>query len=109
MEYLAGGEGHFGINDRGELSMYPEFGNPHCEISKEVINEMIDQRVQFPAVIRFHDILRSRVKQLNRAFRDAIREADFQGKYYGVYPIKVNQMREVVEEIVEAGEDYCLP
>ena len=102
------GEGHFGINDRGELSMYPEFGNPHCEISlKEVINEMIDQRVQFPAVIRFHDILRSRVKQLNRAFRDAIREADFQGKYYGVYPIKVNQMREVVEEIVEAGEDYC--
>ena len=101
------GEGHFGINNRGELSMYPELGNPECEISlKEVIDEMIEQRVQFPAVIRFHDILRSRVKRLNLAFKNAIREADFQGKYFGVYPIKVNQMREVVEEIVEAGGNY---
>ena len=67
---------------------------------------MIEQRVQFPAVIRFHDIYAQEVKRLNLAFKNAMREADFQGKYFGVYPIKVNQMREVVEEIVEAGGNY---
>ena len=65
----------------------------------EVIEEMKAEGIQFPAVIRFHDILRSQVEILNETFQQTIETAEYQGKYVGVYPIKVNQMREVVEEI----------
>jgi arginine decarboxylase len=64
------------------------------------------QNIPFPIVVRFHDILRSQVKVLNETFRDVIKEANYNGQYKGVYPIKVNQMREVVEEIVDAGAPY---
>jgi len=57
-------------------------------------------------VVRFHDILRSQVASLNKAFRSSIEEAEYKGLYQGVYPVKVNQMREVVEEIVEAGAPF---
>ena len=67
---------------------------------------MRSQGIQLPAVIRFHDLLKIRVESLNTVFRDTIREAAYKGHYYGVYPIKVNQMREVVEEIVDAGKPY---
>jgi len=59
-----------------------------------------------PLVIRFQDLLRHRVIQLNELFRKAIREEGYKGEYRGVFPIKVNQLREVVDEIVAAGKDY---
>ncbi|MEI8348490.1 MAG: biosynthetic arginine decarboxylase, partial [Pseudomonadota bacterium] len=72
----------------------------------EVIEEIRAKNITLPTVIRFHDILRSQVVNLNRTFRDVIENAGYQGHYYGVYPIKVNQMREVVEEIIDAGAPY---
>jgi len=57
-------------------------------------------------LIRFHDILRSQVQKLNKTFNAVISEAKYLGQFKGVYPIKVNQMREVVEEIIEAGEEF---
>lgn len=62
--------------------------------------------VRLPVVIRFQDVLRGRVVQLNEAFNAAIREFSYGNKYAGVYPIKVNQLHEVVEEVLEAGEPY---
>jgi arginine decarboxylase len=59
-----------------------------------------------PVLLRFQDILRHRVALLNEAFQRAIAEHKYAGRYYGVYPIKVNQLREVVEEILDAGEPY---
>ena len=59
-----------------------------------------------PMVIRFQDLLRHRVIQLNEVFRKAIKEEGYKGTYRGVFPIKVNQLREVVEEILAAGKDY---
>ena len=59
-----------------------------------------------PMVIRFQDLLRHRVVQLNEVFRTAIKEEGYKGEYRGVFPIKVNQLREVVDEIVGAGRDY---
>ena len=59
-----------------------------------------------PMVIRFQDLLRHRVIQLNEVFRQAIKEEGYKGAYRGVFPIKVNQLREVVDEIVAAGQDY---
>jgi arginine decarboxylase len=54
-------------------------------------------------LVRFQDILRHRVKKLNEAFNRAIAENKYRGRYRGVFPIKVNQLREVVEEILDAG------
>lgn len=101
------GDGYFGINDEGHLCVLPnqDENGPRIDIS-EVIEEMKAQKIPFPMVVRFHDILRSQVKVINETFRDVIKEAGYNGNYNGVYPIKVNQMREVVEEIVDAGAPY---
>ncbi|WP_127717462.1 biosynthetic arginine decarboxylase [Halobacteriovorax sp. HLS] len=100
------GEGYFSVNSKGNLSVNPESKKSLSIDINEVIEEMKEQGVTFPVVIRFHDILRSRVKQINKTFRSVIEEAEYEGRYQGVYPIKVNQMREVVEEIVDAGKIY---
>ena len=101
------GEGYFGINDQGELSVYTDRANDNISISiPKVIEEMEKQNIKLPAVIRFQDILRQQVQKINEIFRRVINEAGYQSNYKAVFPIKVNQMREVVEEILVAGEEY---
>jgi len=101
------GNGYFSINDKGHLCVLPEKreDGPRIDIL-EVIEEIKAQGLQFPTVIRFHDILRSQVRLLNITFNQAIAENNYQGRFVGVYPIKVNQMREVVEEIMDAGQPF---
>lgn len=101
------GEGYFNVSDKGDLCVTPSRseGGPVINMM-EVVEEMKNKGIGFPCVIRFHDILRSQVVNLNKTFRSVIEEARFTGNYFGVYPIKVNQMREVVEEIVDAGSPY---
>ena len=99
--------GYFSVGDNGNIQVHANHRLPDVSIDlKEVIDEMVAEGIQFPAVIRFHDVLRSQVEILNETFRDTIQQAEYQGQYIGVYPVKVNQMREVVEEIVDAGEPY---
>ena len=101
------GGGYFEIGQNGNLHVTPDPANTEMRIDiQDVIAEIKEEGIQFPVVVRFHDILRSQVAMLNQAFRDSIVEAEYQGKYQGVYPVKVNQMREVVEEIVDAGESF---
>jgi len=101
------GNGYFDIGESGDINVTPRYDQPNLRINmREVIEDMESEGIQFPAVIRFHDILRSQVEQLNRTFRNTIEEADYEGKYLGVFPVKVNQMREVIEEIVDAGARY---
>lgn len=101
------GEGYFDINEKGHLSVLPQKDKKGPEIDiYEVIREIKEKKLMFPVVVRFHDILRAQVKNLNETFNRVIEDADYRGRYRGVYPIKVNQMREVVEEIVEAGAPY---
>ncbi len=101
------GAGYFDINDEGKLSVLPQKSRSKQKIViSEVIEEIKSQGVQFPVVLRFHDILRAQVRLLNKTFRDIIEDASYEGKFFGVYPVKVNQMREVVEEIVDAGSKY---
>ena len=101
------GNGYFSVNSRGHLCVLPERreDGPRIDIM-EVIAEMREQGIAFPAVIRFHDVLRSQVSLLNTTFRDVIAENGYQGGFLAVYPIKVNQMREVVEEILDAGAPF---
>jgi arginine decarboxylase len=101
------GEGYFTVSEKGDLCISPtrKENGPLINIM-EVVEEMKEKKIPFPTVIRFHDILRAQVVNLNKTFRETIEEARFTGTYFGVYPIKVNQMREVVEEIVDAGAPY---
>lgn len=100
------GEGYFGVED-GLLQVRPLIGSPDCKFAlQEVVDEIAEQGIQFPVVLRFHDILRTRVREINEAFATAIQDAEYEGVYRGVFPIKVNQMREVVDEIVDAGKPY---
>ena len=101
------GAGYFAISDKGNLCVTPDVSKPHMQIDfASVIEDIQSQNIQFPVVVRFHDVLRAQVVQLNQAFNHCIQEADYNGAYRGVYPVKVNQMREVVEEIVDAGKEY---
>ena len=102
------GDGYFGINQHGHLVVQPDGINNGVEISiLEVIEEIKSHKLDLPVVIRFHDILRSRVQNLNTIFKETIERLNYNGHYRGVYPIKVNQMREVVEEIVDAGQPFA--
>ena len=98
-------EGYFGVNKKGNLAAYTSTGSEGIDFM-DIIHEMKTQNIPFPTVIRFHDILRDRVKSLNKAFIEAIDQYNYDGSYTGVFPIKVNQMREVVEEVVDAGTRY---
>ena len=101
------GGGFFAISDVGNLQVIPQPDSPDIRIDiKAVIEELKEANIALPVVIRFHDILRAQVKSINETFRQIIKEAEYQAEYRGVYPIKVNQMREVVEEVVDAGEPY---
>ena len=100
------GERYFHVNERGHAAVRPCYGSDLSVDIHAVAEELGRQGVEFPALIRFQDLLATRVVELNEAFRSAIAEAEYEGRYTGVYPIKVNQLREVVEDIVEAGKPY---
>src|SRR5580704_2376275 len=100
------GAKYFDINDAGHVVATPQQEAGAAVDLTDVIEEAKARGLKFPVLIRFQDILRHRVESINLAFRSAISEFNYQGKYRGVFPIKVNQLREVVEEILDAGKPY---
>src|SRR5687767_5677340 len=102
------GAKYFDINENGRVICSPlQDAGASVDIT-DVIEEAKARGLRFPVLIRFQDILRHRVEALNGAFRNSIAEFNYQGQYRGVFPIKVNQLREVVEEILEAGKPFNL-
>jgi arginine decarboxylase len=100
------GAGFFSVNEKGHVVVHP-MGQPGPVIDlMDVVEDIRERRIGFPCVVRFQDVLRARVKQINEAFGKAIAEMGYGARYFGVFPIKVNQMREVVEEILDAGAPY---
>jgi arginine decarboxylase len=100
------GSGYFGATARGEMTVAP-LKDKGAQISiMSVVREALSQGLHTPLVIRFQDLVRHRVESLNAAFSRAITENKYQGSYRGVFPIKVNQLREVVEEILDAGRPF---
>src|SRR5437773_11743052 len=100
------GESYFYVNEEGHLSVRPILGDSIGIDVFRVVQDLKQQRIQFPLLIRFQDLLRSRVTELNTSFRKAIEEAEYKNVYTGVYPIKTNQLHEVVQEILEAGRPF---
>lgn len=100
------GAKYFDINDEGHVVAKPLQDAGAVVDLTDVIEEAKGRGLKFPLLIRFQDILRHRVEAINKAFQNSIAEFNYQGKYRGVFPIKVNQLREVVEEILDAGKPY---
>lgn len=104
------GAPYFRINDKGHVSVTPEGlggGNPEVDL-KELVTDLYERGLRSPILIRFPDIVKSRIHALNNAFQAAFLTNDYQGAYRGVFPIKVNQQRYLVEEIVEFGREVRL-
>src|SRR5438477_9328198 len=100
------GSGYFTVNAEGNVVAKPLQENGGSINILEVVNEARTRGLSFPLVIRFQDLLRHRVESVNLAFQNAITEFDYRGQYRGVFPIKVNQLREVIEEIVDASKQF---
>ena len=101
------GIGYFDVNEQGHAVVCPDRARPDRRL--DLFNMAMDlgeQGVGLPVLLRFSDILRSRIETLVRTFRRAIEEFDYKGTYTLVYPIKVNQQRHVVEEIVQFGAPH---
>ena len=99
------GDGFFDINDKGNVSVRPIEGKDISIDVNDVIAEALESGSTLPMLIRFQDIINSRVRRLSRKFRDAIEAAEYGNTYRSIFPIKVNQLQEVVVEVLEAGRE----
>ncbi len=96
----------FAVADNGHMVVRSaRDGGSDIDIAS-LVADLARQDLHPPILLRFHDVLRERVKRINEAFLAAVLDAGYEGSYRCVYPIKVNQLREVVEEILDAGEPY---
>ncbi len=102
----AWGEEFFFINGQGHAAVRPFPENDLAIDIVQVVSEIRRRNGGFPVLIRFQDVLRARVRRLNEAFATAVAEAGYGNVYRGVYPIKVNQMHEVVAEVLDAGRPW---
>ncbi len=100
------GQEYFSINEKGNAVVTPT-KNKEVKIDlKELIDELGIRDVSTPVLLRFPDILDDRIETINSCFKRASEEYKFNGNYYNIYPIKVNQMRPVVEEIMRYGKKF---
>jgi arginine decarboxylase len=103
------GAGFFDVNGRGHVVVRPDQEHPDRELDLyDLANDLEEQGVQLPVLLRFSDILRSRLDALSERFMHARDEFAYTGNYTTVYPIKVNQQRHVIEEIVEFGKRHSV-
>lgn len=102
------GQGYFRINDKGNVSIYPsQESHRHIDLY-ELTEDLRDRGIRVPIMIRFNDIIRARIELINQCFLNAIQEHGYKATYRGVYPIKVNQQHQLVEELIRHGRNYGL-
>ncbi len=100
------GAGYFDINRKGNLIVRPSENDSRAADVKEIIDDLARRGIGTPVLLRFPQLLTSQVRKLQRAFRNSIREFDYQGAHMCVYPMKVNQHRAVVEEYLREASRY---
>ena len=108
--YNIGGWGvdFFTINENGNVSVTPAGPGTMRIDLKELVDDLCSRGLNLPILIRFSDILKTRLDQLFGAFQQAIVDNEYRGTFRGVYPVKVNQQRHVVEELMEFGRPFNL-
>ena len=99
------GINYFSINEKGNVVVTPQKDGAQIDL-KELIEELQLRDVAAPMLIRFPDILDSRIEKMSNCFKQAAQEYDYKAQNFIIYPIKVNQMRPVVEEIVSHGKKF---
>ncbi|MCM1066093.1 MAG: biosynthetic arginine decarboxylase [Muribaculaceae bacterium] len=99
------GRNYFSINDKGHVVVTPRPGCAAVDL-KEVIDELQVRDISAPVLLRFPDILDNRIEKISNCFKAASEQYDYKAQNYMIYPIKVNQMRQVVEEIVSYGKKF---
>ncbi len=102
------GSGYFRINQNGNVSVTPKGEDGFCVDLYELTQELQDRGIRIPIMIRFPDIIRERVNLLHSCFQKAIADHNYNGHFCGVYPIKVNQQRHLVQELVKFGREVRL-
>ena len=96
---------NFSINDKGHVAVTPREGSTSVDL-KELMDELQVRDVTSPVLLRFPDILDNRIEKISKCFQQAADEYGYTAKNFIIYPIKVNQMRQVVEEIVSHGKKF---
>ncbi|HWB82822.1 MAG TPA: biosynthetic arginine decarboxylase [Bryobacteraceae bacterium] len=100
------GKGYFSVGENGHVCVHPEKDPARWIDLKELVDKLVLRGINLPILVRFADILKHRLGEIHSAFETAIAEHHYQGSYFCVYPIKVNQQRQVVEEVLEFGKPY---
>jgi arginine decarboxylase len=100
------GKGYFSISKDGHVLVHPTKDPSHAIDLKQLTDHLMLRGIGLPVLIRFRDILRHRVGDIHNAFQTAIHQHQYEGRYICVYPIKVNQQRQVVEEVLDFGREY---
>ncbi|MCM1293398.1 MAG: biosynthetic arginine decarboxylase [Bacteroides sp.] len=96
---------YFSVNDKGHVAVTPREGYASVDL-KDVMDELQVRDVTSPVLLRFPDILDNRIEKISNCFKQAAKEYDYKGQSFLIYPIKVNQMRPVVEELVSHGRKF---
>jgi arginine decarboxylase len=100
------GKGYFSVSGDGHVVVHPTKDPARAIDLKQLVDHLMLRGIHLPVLIRFRDILRHRVEDIHNAFKTAITQHQYQGGYVCVYPIKVNQQRQVVEEVLDFGREY---
>lgn len=98
------GANYFRINKAGNVEVSPQgLEGPKIDL-KKLVEDLIERGIRLPILVRFPDIIKTRIDLLAGCFAKAIQDCNYKGAYCGVYPIKVNQQRHIVEQIVQWGQ-----
>ncbi len=100
------GKGYFSIGDNGQVKVHPTKDASRSIDLKQLVDHLGLRGINLPTLIRFRDILQHRLQDIHEAFQRAMAQHEYSGKYICVYPIKVNQQRQVVEEVLDFGRQY---
>jgi arginine decarboxylase len=102
----AWGKGYFSVGENGHLFVHPTKEKNRSIDLKELVEKLVLRGIQPPILLRFGGILQHRLGEIHQAFRNAIQEHNYNGDYRCVFPIKVNQQRQVIEEVFQYGKPY---
>lgn len=99
------GSDFFSINENGNIQVLPKSEQSGIDL-KLLVDDLVKRGINPPMIIRFTDILRHKVEEINRCFQSAIKEYEYHGEYRAVFPIKTNQQKQVAESVLKFGLDF---
>lgn len=100
------GDGYFGVSDDGHVLVMPQRDPTKSIDLKRLVDSLTQRGLELPILLRFNDILGDRLGRMHRCFQEAVQAYNYQNSYRCVFPIKVNQQREVIQQIIRHGREY---